>query len=315
MRLVFIGSSEFGLKCLQTCLEIQQIKIVGVVTAPKVFTISYNPKGIRNVLHADMSGLAEKNEIPVVTLQTSMSDPLMLRQVTEWKPDAFLVAGWYHMIPQSWRNLAPAFGLHASLLPDYSGGAPLVWAMINGETKTGITFFKMDAGVDSGPIGGQREEYIFHDDTIATLGARIERQGLNLLHEVLPKLVNGTLALRLQDESQRRVMAQRSPKDGRINWNQDAQKIIRFIRAQTKPYPGAFTIFKGKKLHIWAAENAHPMREQPIGRVQRTTDGRFIVCCNEGAITLTEISFDSRTYKHAELVHLFGERSHELMFF
>jgi methionyl-tRNA formyltransferase len=81
-----------------------------------------------------------------------MNEPGLFQTVTSWNPDAFLVAGWYHMIPKIWRNLAPAYGLHASLLPDYSGGAPLVWAMINGETKTGVTLFQMDDGVDSGPI-------------------------------------------------------------------------------------------------------------------------------------------------------------------
>ena len=148
VNLVFIGSSKFGLKCLQGCLDIPVVKVVGVVSAPETFAISYRPKGVTNVLYADVAGLAEANSIPIATLEQSMADPLLLENVTAWKPDAFLVAGWYHMIPKSWRKIAPAYGLHASLLPDYSGGAPLVWAMINGETKTGITCFQMNDGVD-----------------------------------------------------------------------------------------------------------------------------------------------------------------------
>ena len=123
------------------------------------------------------------------------------------------------MIPKRWRELAPANGLHASLPPDYSGGAPLVWAMINGESRTGITLFQMDAGVDFGPIVGQKEEQILPSDTIATLYSRIEERGLELLQEVLPQLVHGTLKLKQQDENKRRIMPQRSPEDGLIDWN------------------------------------------------------------------------------------------------
>lgn len=246
MRLVFIGASSFGLKCLEACLQIPEVEVTGNVTAPKTFGISYRTQGVTNVLHADMAGLAVANNIPVVTIDRSMADPLMLETVTTWKPDAFLVAGWYHMIPKTWRKLAPAYRLHASLLPDYSGGAPLVWAMINGETKTGITCFQMDDGVDSGPIAGQREVSIYPDDTIATLYARIEQQGLQLLYKVLPAMAAGTLNLCAQGESKRRVMPQRSLEDRCIDWNQDAEAIIRFNRAQTKPYPGAFTTLDGK---------------------------------------------------------------------
>ena len=307
MRLVFIGASGFGLRCLQACLEIPEVKVVGVVTAPETFTISYRPQGVTNVLYANVSGLAEVNNISVVSLERSMADPSMLKTITAWKPNAFLVAGWYHMIPKRWRELAPAYGLHASLLPDYSGGAPLVWAMINGETKTGITLFQMDDGVDSGPIAGQREENILPDDTIATLYARIEQQGLNLLYEILPVIAGGALHLREQDESKRRVMPQRSPEDGCIDWNQDAEAIIRFIRAQTKPYPGAFTTLHGKELHIWTASLVNSTKDHAIGRVQRIADDIFVVYCNEGAIALTEVSYESKTYIHSELGQLLQE--------
>ena len=85
-----------------------------------------------------------------------MNESLLIEKVNAWKPDLFIVVGWYHILPKSWRNLAPAYGMHASLLPNYSGGAQLFWAMINGEKKTGITLFKMDDGIDSGPIVGQK---------------------------------------------------------------------------------------------------------------------------------------------------------------
>ena len=167
--------------------------------------------------------------------------------------------------------MAPAYGLHASLLPDYSGGAPLVWAIINGETKTGISLFQMDDGIDSGPIAGQKEEPNYPDDTVATLYARIEERGVELLRDKMPQLANGTLKLQLQNETKRRIMAQRSPKDGLIDWTQDEKSIDRFVRAQTRPYPGAFTTLETKPLHIWrtqVVEAANGHRE--AGRVERT---------------------------------------------
>jgi methionyl-tRNA formyltransferase len=251
MNLVFIGSSSFGLRCLETCLQLPEVKVVGVVTAPKTFAISYSPSGVTNVLHADVLTIAQARHIPARTLERSMNEPGLLEAVAAWKPDAFIVAGWYHMVPKTWRGMAPAYGLHASLLPDYSGGAPLVWALINGESKTGITLFQMDDGVDSGPIAGQREEPILPNDTIATLYERIEDRGLELLREALPRIASGSIKLYQQDESKRRVMRQRSPKDGLIDWTKDAKFIDRFIRAQTRPYPGAFTTLNGKSLTIW----------------------------------------------------------------
>jgi methionyl-tRNA formyltransferase len=306
MKLVFIGASSFGLKCLEACLEIPEVEVTGIVTAPKTFSISYNPQGVTNVLHADVFEIGQTHNIPIKTLKRSMSEPGLFEAVAAWKPDAFLVAGWYHMIPKRWRDLAPTFGLHASLLPDYSGGAPLVWAMINGETRTGITLFQMNDGVDSGPIAGQREEPIHPDDTIGTLYARIEQQGLILIRETLPQIASGSLRLIPQDENRRRQVPQRSPADGKIDWNQSARVIERFIRAQTRPYPGAFTTLEGKPMHIWAATQVSSTESCASGQVQRIDDNTYTVRCGSNSIQLKEISYESETYTRLELARLFG---------
>jgi methionyl-tRNA formyltransferase len=191
MNLVFVGASKFGMRCLKQAFATPRVRVVGVVTAPRTFSISYNPIGVTNVMHANMTSFAENHDMPCVILSNGMNDACLFETVGSWKPDLFLVAGWYHMIPRKCCELAPAYGLHASLLPDYSGGAPLVWAMINGETKTGITLFKMDDGIDSGPVAAQAEEIIRDDDTIATLYGRIEERGLELLRVALPELAHG----------------------------------------------------------------------------------------------------------------------------
>lgn len=256
MRVVFVGASKFGLRCLEQVIQLPGIEVAGIITNPEIFTISYRPTGVRNVLHTNFRPLAEQYHIPIWMMTGKMSDPDLVAQVRSWQPDFILVVGWYHMVPGVIRNIAPAAGLHASLLPDYSGGAPLVWAIINDEPKTGITFFIMDEGVDSGPIIGQAETPIYFEDTIATLYTRIEEAGLRLLQEHLPRIVRGEAAYTLQDESKRRTVPQRSPDDGQINWNWPARQIYNFIRAQTKPYPGAFTYWGQEKITIWKASLA-----------------------------------------------------------
>jgi len=254
-KVVFIGCSKFGLRCLDLLQSMSCVEISGVVTAPKTFPISYRKDSeFNNVLHADVASYCDSNDLNCVTISKGMKDPKLLELVKSWNPSFFVVVGWYHLLPSSWIELVPAYGLHASLLPDYSGGAPLVWALINGEKKTGISLFRMDEGVDSGPIVGQLEEEIDDHDTIASLYLRIEEKGLTLLRDKVPKLASGKFTLNEQDESKRRIYPQRNEQDGEIDWTWDAQRIRDFIRAQTKPYPGAFFYIEGKKVIIWDAD-------------------------------------------------------------
>ena len=301
MRLVFIGASKFGLRCLRLAHSLSCCKLTGIVTAPRQFTISYSPAGVTNVMHADVPGFASKNGLACKTIERGMNDPGLLETVMAWNPDAFLVVGWYHMIPKTWRKIAPAYGLHASLLPDYSGGAPLVWAMINGETRTGITMFQMDDGVDSGPLVDQAEEPIHPDDTIATLNARIEERGFELLVGALPRLADGSAALQPQPLQGRRVMPQRSPEDGRIDWRKNSQAINRFIRAQTKPYPGAYTIQGCERIVIWAARQSNA--EAPklaAGSILHKKD-RCSVVCGQGVLELDEIEIQGNSFTGKEI--------------
>ncbi|MBJ6749679.1 methionyl-tRNA formyltransferase [Geomonas anaerohicana] len=294
MRVVFVGASRFGFKCLDRILHLENIEVVGVVTNEERFTISYAPEGVVNVLYADLKTFAAANDIPVHVMQTKMTETGLVAQVKAWQPELFVVVGWYHMVPRILRDMAPAVGLHASLLPDYSGGAPLVWAIINGETEAGITLFEFADGVDNGPVLGQASTEITPEDTIATVYGRIEVLGLDLLVRCLPRVAGGTAQRLVQDESKRRVFPQRRPEDGLVDWNQPAQSIYNFVRAQTHPYPGAFTFHHGKKLHIWHA------RVADAGVLQGSTpgicsllDGQVLVACgNNTAIEILQVSAD-----------------------
>ncbi|MDX2085772.1 MAG: methionyl-tRNA formyltransferase [Candidatus Melainabacteria bacterium] len=265
LRLAFIGASGFGLRCVQAAHALPQVQVVGVVTNPPTFKISYRPQGVTNVLHADIQPWAQENQLPVVLMQEKMTDPALIEAIRAWQPDFILVVGWYHMVPKAIRALAPTGGLHASLLPRYSGGAPLVWAIINDEPEAGISFFLFDDGVDSGPILGQRAEPILETDTIATLYKRIESHGIALLEDYLPRLQRGEAVGLGQNESERTMFPQRSPEDGLMDTTWPLRRIYNFVRAQTKPYPGAFLMHGELKLTVWACEQC-PASKNPVNQ-------------------------------------------------
>lgn len=273
-----------------------------MLTAARNFSISYRPEGVTNVLHVDVHGYSVSRGLPVEQIVDGMRDPMLLERVRAWKPDAFLVAGWYHMVPRSWRSLAPAYGLHASLLPDYSGGAPLVWAIINGERETGISLFQLGDGVDDGPIVGQASTPIADDDTIATLYARIESLGADLVREHFPRLAAGTAAHVPQDESRRRLVPQRSPEDGVIDWSWTSRQVYDWVRAQTRPYPGAFSWLGDRKVSIWSvapcdAGSGHGIPGDVLGDAPGV-----VVACGTGAVELRDVTIDGEAVSPSALV-------------
>lgn len=251
MRIVFVGASSFGSQCVDLLRTTPGIELVGMITAPREFVISYSTVPVTNVLHADLGVLAREWGVPCVTMAGTTTAQALPATLAEWRPDALIVIGWYHLVPRSWREIAPAYGMHASLLPAYRGGAPLVWAIINGERKAGITLFRLDDGIDTGDVVGRRAVDVLLNDTIATVYSKIEAAGLSLLGDALSDLVRGELRLTKQDLALGAVMPQRKPADGCIDWSRASLDIYNFVRAQTRPYPGAFTFLAGERIHLW----------------------------------------------------------------
>jgi methionyl-tRNA formyltransferase len=176
--------------------------------------------------------------------------------VMDIKPDLILAIGWYYMIPDQMMKLAGkgAIGIHGSLLPKYRGNAPFVWAMINGEKETGISLFYFEKGIDEGDIIAQKKIPIGEKETIRDILNKARGSSVEILLEYLPKIADGTAPRIPQDNSQATLFPKRTPDDGLIDWSWDAKRIHDFIRAQTKPYPGAFTYINNKKVIIWDAE-------------------------------------------------------------
>lgn len=254
MRTVFFGASALGHRCCRALLE-SGADVVGIVTMPEEFSISYSRRPIRNVTYRDFGDLALEFHLPLLKVQRGLDDAT-LATIASWGPDFGLAIGWYYMIQASARKLFPlgVAGIHASLLPRYRGGAPLVWAVINGEQTAGVTLFYLDDGVDTGDVIAEEAFSIADEDTIATLLEKATNASIRLVCEQLPALAAGGAARITQDDSAATTYAQRSPEDGLIDWTWPSERIRNFIRAQTRPYPGAFTRIAGKRVVIWDAD-------------------------------------------------------------
>lgn len=241
MRIIFFGATKFSYE-LAEYLLVNGINIIHFFTIPQEFPISYSKTPVVNTNFADIKTLGNKFGIPCIEVESvngkSINDQL---EVLEYlKPDIILVMGWYYMVPKKIRNTARygAWGIHASKLPKYAGGAPLVWAMINGENSTGVTLFKLDDGVDDGDIIIQKEIPIEYEDTIkevyekvTVVSKEILLQAINSIDSIVPII---------QDKTLIEIFPQRSPDDGEIDFSKSSKEIYDFIRAQSTPYPGAF---------------------------------------------------------------------------
>lgn len=257
MRVAFLGASAYGVKCLNAILRIEGLEVIGIMTTPEEYVLSYNSgqdsRVMKNDVYTEIHHIGMKEKIPVFVIG-KMNDQRTIDTFWEWRPELIVVSGWYHIIGETIRGIPKygVVGLHSSLLPKYRGAAPLVWQMINGESKTGITLFYMEQGIDSGDIIAQTEEVIEESDTIATLYEKVGNRGIELLEKYLPLIASGK-APRVKQEhlDDKDIWPQRKPEDGWIDWGKSPKEIENFVRAQTRPYPGAYTIINGKKVVIW----------------------------------------------------------------
>ncbi|WP_170827471.1 methionyl-tRNA formyltransferase [Roseivirga sp. 4D4] len=255
VKIVFLGCTAFSEAILKSLLEHINCELQAIFSIPRKFKISYSEEEVINSNFADLSTYAEDLNIPfkLVNSENGMKLKDYSSIIEDLKPDVILVMGWYYMVPKSVRQIPRlgAWGIHASLLPSYAGGAPLVWAMINGEKVAGVSLFQLSGGVDDGDIIQQVSFPIEDTDTIKEVYGKATECSIHALTETFDDIEN--LKFTPQDTSKIEVWPQRSPADGEIDWSWDADRIRNFIRAQTHPYPGAWTEIDGKKIIIWDA--------------------------------------------------------------
>lgn len=285
-RVVFLGSKHIGLETLKTIWALSPETLRGVVTFD-------DSNDARSVLP----------QIKEFCIQAGLHIEIAKnRQATEeaikaMSPDLCLVVGWYWLLSDSLIKTIPygIIGAHSSLLPKYRGGSPLVWAMINGERETGFSIFSFVSDMDSGDIWLQEKVAISDKDTIASMLENIENKLLDSLGKNWCALLNGAIQPYAQDHSEATYCAQRMPDDGEIDWQLSAEDIYNFIRAQTLPYPGAFTVHNGKRINILNAELfSRPYYGTPgqIARVSVTEGVVDVICGDARAIILKTVSVD-----------------------
>ena len=276
MNLIFCGTPQFAVPTLGKLIA-ERYAVELVITQPD------EPSGRGyEVKPPPVKLLAERAGIQVFQ-PAKLKDPATQEFLSKFHPDAFVVVA-YGRIITPWMIALPRLGcinLHASLLPKYRGAAPIQWALIRGERTTGVTTMKIDPGMDTGDILLMREEPIREDDTTETLSARLSTVGADLMIETLRGLERGEITPRVQDHSQATLAPMIKKEDGRIDWKMTAQEIAWRVRG-LRPWPGAYTTFRGKNLHIWAAA-VHS--EETLGSgepgVLAAAAGKLLAGCGE----------------------------------
>jgi methionyl-tRNA formyltransferase len=249
MKIIFLGATKFSENLLNS-LIVNEFEICAIFTIPKIF----KAKGehVVNYNYVDLSVIAENISVPCFEVDNGGKKLISYKkQIEALKPDIILVLGWYYLIPKEIRDIATygACGIHASVLPNYAGWAPLVWAIIEGATETGVTFFQMDGSVDGGDIIAQARFEISKTDQIAEVYEKATEASRIILIENLPIL--GKIQFIKQNTENIKVYPQRKPEDGELDLRLPADSLYNFVRAQSSPYPGAFIrTSDGKKLII-----------------------------------------------------------------
>ena len=264
MILVFCGTPRFAVPTLEKLVEAGH-------PVPLVVTQPDRPRGRgMEVAVSPVKDAAVRLGIAVLQPTTVKNNSEFRDQLTAIAPDAIIVVGYGRIIPQ-WMIDLPRLGnlnLHASLLPKYRGAAPIQWAIANGESVTGVTTMRIDAGLDTGDILMQREIPIGPEDTAETLGPKLASIGADLMVETLRGLDSGQVRPTPQDHSQATLAPILKKEDGRMDFARSAKDLFNRLRG-FQPWPGAFTIFKGKTLQVH--------RAQPVQHAVTLTPGELAV--------------------------------------
>ncbi len=273
MSIVFFGTTDTGWHCLHEMIK-AGLQVSGIVTGLQEFEISYAKAKVRNLRHRSFRNFQEEHGIPVLTFTRKFEEEIV-RTLASWQPRLLVVIGWYHLIPERVRALAPlgTVGVHWSLLPKYRGGSPLVWAMINGERETGASLFYLEDKVDVGDVIAQARVNIDASEDVGALINKLNEASRKLIVAHVPKILNGTAQRWPQDESQATCFPPRAPEEGEIDWSWPARRIYDFIRAQTLPYPCAFAFYNGQKIKIVKA-TLRPQCEQHV--LVQAGDGEWV---------------------------------------
>jgi len=272
MRVVMFGYQTWGHRTLQALLDSEH-EVVLVVTHPQ------SDHAYERIWSDSVAELAQAHDVPVL-LRDRPDDEELMSRLKDADPDLIVANNWRTWIPPQIFRL-PRHGtlnVHDSLLPAYAGFSPLIWALINGEQEVGVTAHMMDEDLDAGDIVVQRAVPVGPEDTATDLFHRTVDLIGPIVAEALDLIASGRTDWTPQDRSKASFFHKRSIEDGDIDWTWPAQDIARLVRAQSDPYPNAFTHYKGRRVRVLKASVSQGIYGGTPGRVFiREGDGVVIV--------------------------------------
>ncbi len=288
MRLIFLGTPAFAVPTLERIVAAGH-RVLAVVTQPD------RPRGRgQNAAPPPVKQAALRLGLPVYQPER-VRRPEAVEYLRALAVDAMVVVGYGQIIPQSIIDMAPLgiINVHGSLLPQYRGAGPIQWAILNGETRSGVTTMRIDAGLDTGDMLLKAETAIGPDENAVELGQRLAVMGADLLVETLAGIEEGRIVPEKQDNARATYAPLLKKEDGRIDWTRDARAIHNQVRG-LQPWPGASTTCRGQALHIWKSRlwsGIVPASAAP-GKLAGIKPP--VVSCGAGALELVEVQLEGR---------------------
>jgi len=287
-KIVFMGTSEFAVPSLEILIG-HDYPIVDVVTQPD------RPKGRGRIpAPPPVKVIAEKYGLPVVQPER-LKNKEFLDYFRNLSPDLVVVAAFGKILPREILEI-PKMGcinVHPSLLPNYRGAAPINWALIRGEVKTGVTIMLMDEGMDTGDILTQEETMIEPVETFGKLNDRLADMGARLLLKTIDMILKGNASRTPQDSSLATYAPPLKKEDGLIRWDSDVHQTVNLIRGLS-PAPCAYTFFKGKMLKIFSAKGEQISSAESLGQIGKETEKGLPVTAKNGYVYLQEVQLENK---------------------
>ena len=287
-KILFMGTPEFAVPALSLLVELN-FPLGGVVTQPD------KPQGRGRVLQpSPVKTFALAHHLPILQPERVRDDDF-LKTFRLLCPDMVVLAAFGQILPNEIID-GPKMGclnIHPSLLPKYRGAAPINWAIIRGERKTGVTIMQMAEELDAGDMIMQQETTIGADETFDQLHDRLARLGAELLVKAIEMTVRGTAARLAQDGTKATYAPMLKKEDGLIRWERDVDTIVNLIRGLASS-PGAYTFLEGKKLKVFGAKGEKEATGEPPGTVAREEEASLTVSAGNGYVHLRDVQMESK---------------------
>ena len=293
LRVVYMGTPDFAVPALEALIGSHH-EVVGVFTQPD----RKSGRG-KKVRRPPVKVVAEEAGVPVYQPKRVKKNDEAYETLAGWEPDVVVVAAYGQILPERILEL-PRLGcvnIHASLLPKYRGAAPINWAIVNGEDKTGVTLMQMDVGLDTGPMLEKYEVDVPADMTAQELHDRLAELGRETIVGALDRLAAGELEPTAQNDAESSYASMLSKEDGHIDWGKSGEQVANHIRG-FNPWPGAFAFHRhdGEKTRIKFHRATPVDADGEPGEVLEAdvADERLVIACGEGSIECVEVQAPGR---------------------